>query len=327
MQIDDLLLYETEIPSLRIQHEAVNILNLLDSKIALNNQMNETLESIAKAIFKEWFIDFGPVRAKSEGRRPFGMDDETAALFPDSFEDSELGPIPKGWKVELVENIFKLTIGRTPPRKESQWFSNSDNNIKWVSIKDMGNSSVYLSNTSEFLTQQAIEKFKIPIVHSNVVILSFKLTLGRISITTEPMVTNEAIAHFTPKENSFLKLPFYTYCYLSSFNYEKLGSTSSIATAINSTLLKSIKFLIPNVHILIRFNKLVESTFKQIKNNQLENNNLIKIQNLLLPKLISGEISLSNNDISTISNETTTHIPPIQQKIYAYTKNEGKINM
>jgi type I restriction enzyme, S subunit len=91
------------IPSLSEQKAIARILSSLDDKIELNQQMNRTLEAQARAIFKSWFVDFDPVRAKMEGRQPAGMDAETAVLFPDAFEESELGMIPKGWKVGTID--------------------------------------------------------------------------------------------------------------------------------------------------------------------------------------------------------------------------------
>lgn len=99
------------LPPEQEQRAIAHILGTLDDKIELNRRTNETLESIARALFKSWFIDFDPVRAKAEGRRPFGMDAETAALFPDEFEDSELGEIPKGWIVSRLGDFVKLEGG------------------------------------------------------------------------------------------------------------------------------------------------------------------------------------------------------------------------
>jgi type I restriction enzyme S subunit len=95
------------------QEEIANMLFSLDLKYELSQEMNSNLESITRAIFKSWFIDFDPVRAKAEGRKPFGMDDETAALFPDSFEDSELGEIPKGWDVVAAPDVVEIDPKRT----------------------------------------------------------------------------------------------------------------------------------------------------------------------------------------------------------------------
>ena len=104
------------LPSLNEQKEIAHILGTLDDKIELNQQMNRTLEGIARALFKSWFIDFDPVRAKLDGRQPYRMDAETAALFPDSFDDSPLGKIPKGWRVGRLDDLIILQRGFDLPK-------------------------------------------------------------------------------------------------------------------------------------------------------------------------------------------------------------------
>lgn len=113
---------KVKLPPLPEQKRIADILGSLDDKIELNRRMNHTLESIARAIFKSWFVDFDPVRAKMEGRQPIGMDAETAALFPDHFEDSPLGPIPAGWSVKPIDEIANflngLALQKYPPENQ-----------------------------------------------------------------------------------------------------------------------------------------------------------------------------------------------------------------
>ena len=106
------------IPPLDEQRAIAHILGTLDDKIELNRRMNETLEAMARALFKSWFVDFDPVRAKAEGRDP-GLAKPFADLFPDSFEDSELGEIPKGWEVGTVDDEFNLTWGNHRPENRT----------------------------------------------------------------------------------------------------------------------------------------------------------------------------------------------------------------
>lgn len=110
----------------------------MSNRISLLKETNATLEAIAQALFKSWFVDFDPVHAKAEGRQPEGMNATTAALFPDSFEESELGLVPKGWEGSTLGKVAEVGIGKTPPRKEAHWFSESEKDIRWVSIKDLG---------------------------------------------------------------------------------------------------------------------------------------------------------------------------------------------
>jgi type I restriction enzyme S subunit len=287
----ELLNVQIPIQDLETQKRISNLLGGLDDKIELNQQMNETFEEIAKTLFKSWFIDFDPVRAKAEGRST-KLSKEISDLFPDSFEDSELGQIPEGFKVDSVDNQYDISIGKTPPRKEPQWFSENPQDIPWASIKDMGDADVYINKTSEFLTNEAIEKFNIRVIPKNNVILSFKMTVGRVAILQKDMCTNEAIAHFVPKDNDLSKA--FTYCLLKSIRYESLSSTSSIATAVNSKIIKAMKCIFPSKALLIAFNEFCHPIYKKIETNTNEIETLISLRDALLPKLISGELKISD---------------------------------
>ena len=186
-----------------------------------------------------------------------------------------------------VDEYFDVSIGKTPPRKEHQWFSKNHSDCIWVSISDMANCGVYIGDSSEYLTCDAVKKFNIKIVPDNTVILSFKLTVGRVAITDGKMTTNEAIVHFKtdkPEINEYL------YCYLKNFNFQTMGSTSSIATAVNSKIIKSMQFIVPTDEELHKFHNFAAPLFMMIKSNQHENKFLCKLRDTLLHKLMSGDI-------------------------------------
>lgn len=189
---------------------------------------------------------------------------------------------------------FDIAIGKTPPRKESQWFTKNSSDITWVSISDMGSCGTYIYKSSEKLTREAIEKFNIKVIPDNTVLLSFKLTVGRIAITHGEVVTNEAIAHFKT-DNPFINE--YLYCYLKNFNYQTMGSTSSIATAVNSRIIKSMPFVIPTPEEVTNFHSVVGPMFEQILMNQLQNDLLVKTRDTLLPRLMSGDVDISDIEI------------------------------
>ena len=194
-----------------------------------------------------------------------------------------------------AEQYFQISIGKTPPRKEPKWFSDEhNNNVVWVSISDMGNCCVYITESSEYLTQEAVNRFNVVTVPDNTVILSFKLTVGRIAITDGKLTTNEAIAHFKTDNKAINE---YLYCYLKLYNYQTLGSTSSIATAVNSKIIKGMPFVVPTKMELNKFHEFAAPCFEKIKQNQLENNGLIALRDTLLPKLMSGEIDVSEVEI------------------------------
>ena len=263
------------VPPLQTQQKIGNILSSLDSKIELNKRINDNLEQQAQALFKSWFVDFEPFKE--------GM-----------FVDSELGMIPESWRVCSAETIFKINIGKTPPRKEQQWFSNINNgNVKWISISDLGSNEIFIEDSKEYLTKEAISKFNIIVVPEDTILVSFKLTVGRVGISNCELTTNEAVARFYLPKSYFRE---YTYLSLKKYNYARLGSTSSIATAVNSKIIKNMKLLIPPVTIISEFSKRINPLFNAIRIYENEIRNLSKIRNTLLPKLMSGELKI--NDIN-----------------------------
>lgn len=279
------------------QKAIAHILGTLDDKIELNRRMNATLEAMVLALFQSWFVDFDPVRANLDGRQPAGLDTATAALFPAHFQESPLGHIPQGWEVKTADDVSIVGIGKTPPRKEHHWFSEEPSDVPWISIRDLGEAGVFISHTSEFLTTEAVEKFRVKRIPDDTVVLSFKLTMGRVAITDGEMLSNEAIAHFRLKpETSFGSA--YLYCYLKGFGYDQLGSTSSIATAINSDMVRGIRVLVPPKPIAEAFERTVKPLFTQMKITQMQSRTLATIRDTLLPKLLSGELRVSEADFS-----------------------------
>lgn len=273
------------------QRAIAHILGTLDDKIELNCRRNQTLEDIARALFQDWFVDFGPVRAKMDGREPY-LPADLWQFFPDRLDDEGK---PEGWREVAAETVADIGIGKTPPRNEHQWFSTADSDVRWVSIRDMGNSGLYLQSTSEYLTSAAVEKFNVRTVPDNTVILSFKLTVGRVAITDGEMVTNEAIAHFKVGGQKTLSTE-YLYSYLREFDYGRLGSTSSIATAVNSKSIKALPILVPTNDLAGHFTRRVEPIFARIKYQQSEAETLAQIRDTLLPKVISGELRIGDAD-------------------------------
>ena len=251
-------------PPIEEQKAIAKVLTAFDDKIELLQAQNKTLETMAQTIFKEWF-----------GKYQVG------------------DKLPEGWRVGKLGNEFDITIGRTPPRKETQWFSDRPTGKKWISIKDIGNCGTFIYNTSEYLTDEAIEKFNIPIIPTNTTILSFKMTVGKLTITTEDMLSNEAIAHLKIKNDSTLTSEF-IYLFLRDLNFNSLGSTSSIVTAINSTIIKGIDFIIPKDELMNRFQKKILPIFKKIQNNSSQIQSLTKTRDTLLPKLMSGQVRVNN---------------------------------
>ena len=261
------------LPPLNLQEQIADFISMFDNKIELNQRINDNLEQQAQALFKSWFVDFEPFK---EGK----------------FVESELGMIPESWGVCSAETIFKINIGKTPPRKEQQWFSNINNgNVKWISISDLGSNEIFIEDSKEYLTKEAISKFNIIVVPEDTILVSFKLTVGRVGISNCELTTNEAVARFYLPKSYFRE---YTYLSLKNYNYARLGSTSSIATAVNSKIIKNMKLLIPPVTIISEFSKRINPLFNAIRIYENEIRNLSKIRNTLLPELMSGKLKIND---------------------------------
>lgn len=181
----------------------------------------------------------------------------------------------------IMQDCFDISIGKTPPRKESKWFTTNKEDIKWLSISDLGKSKVFCFDSSEKLTPESITRFNVKIVPENTVVLSFKLTVGKVAITACQMATNEAIAHFNTKNNYIVE---YLYCYLKRYNFDLLGNTSSIATAVNSKTIKAMKFIKPNDNELMEFHNKTNPLIKKIKHLLDTNAKLKELKQLYLKK-------------------------------------------
>ena len=263
-----------KVPHIEKQNQIVNILRVLDDKIEVNKRINENLEQQAQALFKSWFVDFEPFKDQP-------------------FVESELGMIPQGWKVQEAQEVFTINIGKTPPRKESEWFSESNYDNVWVSIADMGACGTFISDSSEYLTDEAVRRFNIQMIEKDSVLLSFKLTVGRVAIADTRLTTNEAIARFILPEKFYRE---FLYLYLKQYKYGNLGSTSSIATAVNSKTIKGMKLLIPKIEEIRCFSVITRPLFEQIRVIQNESRCLAELRDTLLPRLMSGELKVNDLD-------------------------------
>lgn len=248
--------FDIRIPDIDTQRKISSLLFAVNNKLKLNNEINDNLEQQVLAVYHQMFVE-----TENKNRVVCRADD-----------------------------FFDISIGKTPPRKEPQWFSDAPPNYVWVSISDMGSCGLFISDSSEYLTYEAVEKHNVKLVPDNTVILSFKLTVGRVAITDGEMTTNEAIAHF---KTARAEINEYLYCYLANFNYQMMGSTSSIAAAVNSKIIKGMDFITPTDDELQIFHEFAAPLFEMIKNNQRENVRLSAVRDTLLPKLMSGELDVS----------------------------------
>lgn len=259
--------FPISLPDLNTQRKIADILSIYDDLVENNQKQVKLLEEAAQRLYKEWFVDL---------------------RFPGHENVPIHDGIPEGWEKNCAESFFEITIGKTPPRAEKQWFVEGNEGTPWVSISDMGNSGTYVFDTAEGLTIEAIQKHSVKVVPKGTILLSFKLTVGRVSIATTNMCTNEAIAHFMVNDLQ----RSYTYLYLKTFEYDKLGNTSAISKAVNSKIIKAMPFVMPDAETLSAFSQIASPLLGEIYTKQAQNRMLIEARDRLLPKLMSGEIEV-----------------------------------
>lgn len=178
---------------------------------------------------------------------------------------------------KTLDELCDVKIGRTPPRNQSGWFnSGASDDWKWVSIKDMGNCGKFITATSETITDKAKKTFNYATVTSGTILLSFKLTLGRVVICNGEFVTNEAIAQLPIKDPSIIDRD-YLYYYLKNYNWSNIGSTSSIATAVNSKMVKSIKIVFPDLETQKKIVRILSALDQKIELNHQQNETLFEL--------------------------------------------------
>lgn len=259
---------EIPCPEISVQQKIASIIGSYDNLIENNQKQIKLLEEAAQRLYKEWFIDL---------------------RFPGHENVEIVDGVPEGWYIDRADYYFKITIGKTPSRAEKQWFTNSGEGTPWISISDMGESGAFTFYSKEDLTADAIIRHNMKVVPKGTILVSFKLTVGRVAITSIDMCTNEAIAHFHI-DNDLDRA--YTYCYLKNFEYDSLGNTSSISKAINSKIIKSMPFIMPTRDILRQFFMIVQPILNQIELKQKMIFRLTEARDRLLPKLMSGEIEV-----------------------------------
>lgn len=277
------------VPSSKVQEEIAAMLGALDDRIDLLRQTNTTLESIAQTLFKSWFIDFDPVRAKAEGRAPEGMDAATAALFPSEFEESELGVIPKGWEVFSVADMCSLiSNGGTPSRVRPEFWT--DGTIPWFKTGEL--SDTYLLDAAENITLYAIGNTSAKVLPRHAVLMAIYAapTVGRLGILTEESAFNQACTGMVAKPEIGAWFLFQTLFHARDwFNSRANGAAQQ---NISKAIVEAYRCLRPPVELLHKFNGIVSELYASIEVNARRAQILGEMRDTLLPRLISGKLRL-----------------------------------
>ncbi len=277
------------LPSIAEQRAIGEILGTLDDKIELNRQMNHTLEAMAQAIFKSWFVDFDPVTAKAEGRQPYGMNAETAALFPSHFVESELGSIPEGWRASEIGKEVRVVGGGTPRTKRAEFWDGGKH--CFVTPKDMsGLPSGVLLGSDRHITDLGVNAISSKQLPVGTVLLSSRAPIGYLAIASVPVSVNQGMIAMVCEGG----LSNYFTLNWTHFNMDEVESRAGGTTfpEISKKSFRPIPCLVPIPELVQTFNNIVGPIYRKIENNLRESGALETIRDSLLPKLLSGEIRI-----------------------------------
>lgn len=262
------------------------IAKAIDDKIELNRRMNATLERMARTLFQSWFVDFDPVRAKLEGRQPIGMDQATDELFPDSFQDSPLGQIPKGWQTGSILRQSDLLSGGTPKTDVAAYW-NGD--VPWASAKDVSQcGEAFLVSTDRTITKMGVEESSTKIIPAfATVVVARGATTGRLTMFSHSMAMNQTCYGLRSKIGAH----FVLYCNIRHF-IERLvqGGHGSIFDTITTSTFEATEVLLAPKGVLLAFEKQVTPLFHRIQANIHQSRTLTALRESLLPQLLSGNV-------------------------------------
>lgn len=273
------------VPKRPEQDNIVELLGALDDKIELNRQTNETLEALARAIFKDWFVDFGPTRAKAEGRPPY-LAPQLWDLFPDVLDDEDK---PVDWGFSEIGKEVKAVGGATPSTKQPAFWEAGEHN--WATPKDLSKlPSPVLLRTDRQITDAGVAKISSGLLPVGTILLSSRAPIGYLAIAEAPTAVNQGfIAMVCDKRLTNLFVFFW--CEQNLDYIEGIAGGSTFAE-ISKKVFRPIPVVVPENKCIIAFDEIVRPLYNKIVSNTKENETLAQTRDLLLPKLMSGEILL-----------------------------------
>jgi len=283
------------LPPVGEQRAIAHILGTLDNKIELNRRMNETLEAMARALFKSWLVDFDPVRAKAEGRDP-GLPKEIADLFPDSFEDSELGEVPRGWQVKRVEDLAER-VGMGPFGSSIKVETFVAEGVPVISGQHL-HGFMLEDRTYNFITIKHADRLKSAIVERGDVVFTHAGNIGQVAYIPDTSQYERYVISlrqfFMRCDRSQVSPSFMALYFRSPEGQHRLlanASSSGVPSIARPvTYLRSIPVTIPPKPVMDEFDKLVQPMLFQFRGRQNESRALAALRDTLLPKLLSGEV-------------------------------------
>lgn len=280
---------EIPFPPVKVQESISKILRDLDEKIVTNVQMNQTLEQMAQAIFMSWFVDFDPVKAKMNGEQPEGMDAATASLFPEKLV-SDTG-LPEGWKLSEIGDEVSVVGGGTPSKKNDDFWVGG--HIHWTSPKDLsGVQDKVLLETASKLTEAGLKKVSSGLLPVDTVLLSSRAPVGYLALAKVPLAVNQG--YIAMRCEKVLPPEFVLQWCVHRMDEIKQRASGSTFAEISKKNFKPISVVVPSKDVLNAYQKLVKPLYDAITSNVRQSEQLSNLRDTLLPKLLSGELALTD---------------------------------
>lgn len=275
------------LPPLNLQKKIASTFGALDDRVTLLRETNATLEAIAQALFKSWFVDFDPVRAKAEGRQPEGMDAATAALFPDSFEESELGVVPKGWAVRSLDSIADylngLALQKFPPTEDS-----------WLPVIKIAQLRKGDTQGADRASRDIKPEY---VIKNGDVLFSWS---GSLEVTIWCGGDGALNQHlFKVTSSVFPKWVYYLWTRQHLPAFQQIAASKATTMGhIQRKHLTEAKVVVPPVEVIHQLGKQIEPLLNSWLTNSEKSQTLTQLRDTLLPRLISGQLRLPDADLN-----------------------------
>lgn len=269
--------FDIPVPRIDVQRKIARLLTPLDDKIELNRQMNRTLEAMARAIFKAWFLDFEPVKAKAAGATSFrGMPQPVFDQLPDRFTETELGPVPEGWEVKPLGDVLDVTMGQSPP---SEYYNEDGKGLPFhQGVRDYG---------FRYPVHRVSCTLESRLADEGDVLLSVRAPVGRINVADRRMVIGRGLAAVKHRDGHS---SYALYLLKHMFAVEDAVGDGTIYKAITKKFLLGMPVVSPSRDIAAECEKLLKPLDSLVETNEKESQTLAALRDILLPKLISGEL-------------------------------------
>jgi type I restriction enzyme S subunit len=273
------------------QRAIAYILGTLDDKIELNRRISEKLEAIARAIFKSWFVDFDPVRSKAERRDP-GLPKRIAELFPDDLVGSELGDVPDGWEIERFGELTAVLLGGTPRTAVDEYWNGG---VPWAAARDLTQAhSPFVLRTERTISEDGIENSNAKLLPQWTTVVTARGTVGVIRLLGRPMAINQTSYALLPRSQAG---PLYIFfCLHALLDEIRQRTYGTVFDTITTRTLADLHIVRPPSALMDAFEAVAMPFMARLLGAALESEVIASLRDSLLPKLISGELRVSDPD-------------------------------